>query len=91
MGADVMRVAGIEVKFNPPDPRLDRVRGLRPDPGGWVFRLYDGAGQKLVGGAVHGADQGAHDRAVSRVLGDARRKGFTRYRMVDASDAPAPL
>ncbi|RQV02797.1 hypothetical protein DF039_35675 [Burkholderia cenocepacia] len=91
MGDDVMRIAGIEVKFSPPDPRLERVWGLRPDPGGWVFRLYDEDGQKLVGGAVHGADQAARDRAVSRVLDDARRKGFTHYLMVDASDAPAPL
>jgi len=91
MGDDVMRIASIEVKFNPPDPLLDRVWGLRPDPGGWVFRLYDEAGQKLVGGAVHGADQAARDRAVSRVLDDARRKGFTHYRMVDASDTPTPL
>ncbi|MCR4471154.1 hypothetical protein [Burkholderia sp. SCN-KJ] len=86
-----MRIATIEVKFSPPDPRLDHVWGLRPDPGGWVFRLYDEAGQKLVGGAVHGADQAARDRAVNRVLDDARRKGFTHYRMVDASDAPALL
>ncbi|WP_155625265.1 hypothetical protein [Burkholderia vietnamiensis] len=91
MADDVMRVAGIEVKFNPPDPRLDRVWGPHPDPGGWVFRLHDEAGQKLIGGAVHGGDHVARDRAVNRVLGDARRKGFTHYRMDDASDAPAPL
>lgn len=77
-----MRIARIEVKFSPPDPCLGRVWGLRPDPGGWVFRL---------GGAVHGTDQAACDRAVNRVLDDARRKSFTHYRMVAASDAPAPL
>lgn len=86
-----MRIATIEVKFSPPDPRLDRVWGLRPDPGGWVFRLYDEDGRKLVGGAVHGANEAARGRAFNHAASDARRKGFTHYQMVDAPDAPTPL
>lgn len=79
-----MRVATIEVKFSPPDPRLDHVPGLRLDPGGWVFRLYNEAGQTLVCGAVHGADEDARKRAFDRAARDARRKGFTHYRMFGA-------
>ncbi|TDA45918.1 hypothetical protein [Burkholderia pyrrocinia] len=86
-----MRIADIEVKFSPPDPRLDRVSGLRHDPGGWVFRLYDENGRQLVGGAMHGADDVARERAVNHAANDARRKDLTHFQMVGESNAPIPL
>lgn len=71
-----MRTAIIEIKFSPPDRDLDSAPGLRPDRGGYVYRVRYEDGQLRLCGTSRGTDaECAHRRALLA----ARKSGFTHY------------
>ena len=71
-----MQTAIIDVKFSPPDARLDGVPGLRPDPGGYVYRIRYTDGRLRICGTSSSDDA---SRALSVALYAARHAGFTHW------------
>lgn len=82
-----MQIATIEVKWNPPDPRLDNI-GLRHDPGGHIYRIFTAEGHRRMFGTSRGPDR---DRAFGVAKRAAFQAGFTHYRMLGEDGDPLPL
>jgi hypothetical protein len=81
-----MNVAILDVQFSPPDPRWNGIPGLRSDNGGWVFRLHDATGKKLVCGTARTGDD-----AITFAMHEARKRSFTHYRILHGDDSAQPV
>jgi hypothetical protein len=65
-----------------PDPVL----GMRFDPGGFIYRIRNAAGQPVMSGSYGGGmDSATRDRATARTTQNARANGFSAITYVDAS------
>lgn len=75
-----MVIATIELKWSPPIDWLDRVPGLRPDLGGYCYRIRYECGRMRIFGTCRTLEEAC---AKTRALHVARKAGFTHYRMAN--------
>lgn len=87
-----VRLAEIQIVFSPPLRHLDKIPGMLPDKGAFVYRIRRD-GRVHMSGSCQGSEigQGGAPRALRRGVEAARGAGYTHYVIQGEEHDPLPL